>query len=174
MSHLSQCCLGWDFCHWCCFRVRSIFGASSGFHAAPSSSSGSGIEDGGSLVGNESANVLSRDFSRISSGFFAGLSSGSLPLPRCSGSLWVICGVPFFSSIHTLLNLASARMRRSARGLEAPGGNPSSEYVWVPFCASRSPRFSAVLQWPDFRFFGCSLPTIMFRGFLSMGDKSLS
>lgn len=100
----------WGFLDLDRFRLV-LFGLPLPQAALASSSSGSGIVEGGSLVGKESANVLSSDFSRTSSGFVAGLSSGSLPLPRCSGSSGVTCGLPFFSlSIRYPLDLAPARM----------------------------------------------------------------
>lgn len=63
--------------------------------------------EGGSLVGNESANVLSsarsRRFCCVSSSS-ALRSSGSRPEPGCARSLGVICGLPFTPSLSTAIS----------------------------------------------------------------------
>src|SRR5437868_15081745 len=58
-------------------------GGASGFRE--SAATGSGMEDGGSLVGKESASVLSSIFSRSSALVSVRRSSGSLRLPESSG-----------------------------------------------------------------------------------------
>lgn len=68
------------------------------YPASASPSPGSGMLDGGSLVGKESASVLSCAFSRrccspVSSSVI-GRSSGSRREPLCSRSFGVICGLP--------------------------------------------------------------------------------
>jgi hypothetical protein len=66
--------------------------------------------DGGSLVGNESAKVLSSAFSRTSTSsfLFTGRPSGSRLLPGCSSSLWA--GVKDVER-----SLANVRERTKAR-----------------------------------------------------------
>src|SRR5437660_2383074 len=69
--------------------------------------------DGGSLVGNESASVLSKPLSRAGFSSVAGRSSGSRRLPECSGSWGVIWGAPgsrklIMTSLH--ISLVAARV----------------------------------------------------------------
>jgi hypothetical protein len=83
-------------------RPRTMLPGTIPHHAAnESSSSGSGMLDGGSLVGNESARVLSSILSRIAflSSSFTGRSSGSRRRPGSSESWGCTCGLPVFSSL---------------------------------------------------------------------------
>lgn len=151
------------------FRFHLIFVLRLPHAALASSSSGSGIVEGGSLVGKESANVLSSDFSRTSSGFVAGLSSGSLPLPRCSGSAGVTCGFPFFSlSIRYPLDLAPARMLLLNRWF---GPSPR---IFPFFLSSTAPRFFGCAAVP---IFGSSVALdrlLCSEDFSSMPGRALS
>ncbi len=92
-------------------RAGDLAGAQGCYAAYESSSAGSGIVDGGSLVGNESAKVLSSILSRRSclSSFGTGRSSGSRRLPLCSGSAGVTCGFP--------CSLGTTHLTRNQRAL---------------------------------------------------------
>src|ERR1035438_3365410 len=82
--------------------------------------------EGGSLVGNESARVLScacsrRCLSRVSPPV-TWRAAGSRPDPVCSRSFGVICGLPCFSctlcsAIAPLLQFRCVELRRGSRGL---------------------------------------------------------